>query len=97
MAVGRILNASYACEKTDNITFRVTNPSSQSSPSQPPRRQARARAPVLGPGFGARPGWAPRSNASRSRGEIAAQVLNPTQPMNELIRRALSKTGDSLA
>ena len=26
-------------------------------------------------------------------GEIAAQVLNPTQPMNELIRRALSKTG----
>ena len=28
-------------------------------------------------------------------GEIAAQVLNPTQPMNELIRRALSKTGDS--
>jgi hypothetical protein len=23
-------------------------------------------------------------------GEIAAQVLNPTQPMNELIRRALS-------
>ena len=29
-------------------------------------------------------------------GEIAAQVLNPTQPMNELIRRALSKTGDSL-
>ena len=28
-------------------------------------------------------------------GEIAAQVLNPIQPMNELIRRALSKTGDS--
>jgi carboxymethylenebutenolidase len=28
-------------------------------------------------------------------GEIAAQVLNPTQPMNELIRRALNKTGDS--
>ena len=26
-------------------------------------------------------------------GEIAAQVLNPTQPMNDLIRRALSKTG----
>ena len=25
-------------------------------------------------------------------GEIAAQVLNPTQPMNELIRRALNKT-----
>jgi carboxymethylenebutenolidase len=30
-------------------------------------------------------------------GEIAAQVLNPTQPMNELIRRALNKTGDSPA
>jgi carboxymethylenebutenolidase len=28
-------------------------------------------------------------------GEIAAQVLNFTQPMNELIHRALSKTGDS--
>ena len=28
-------------------------------------------------------------------GEIAAQVLNPTQPMNELLRRALNKTGDS--
>ena len=30
-------------------------------------------------------------------GEIAAQVLNPTQPMNELIHRGLSRTGDSLA
>src|SRR3981081_2936673 len=30
-------------------------------------------------------------------GEIAAQVLNPTQPMNELIRRALNKAGDSPA
>ena len=30
-------------------------------------------------------------------GEIAAQVLNPTQPMNELIRRALNKTDDSPA
>jgi carboxymethylenebutenolidase len=30
-------------------------------------------------------------------GEIAAQVLNPTHPMNELIRRALRKTGDSQA
>jgi hypothetical protein len=30
-------------------------------------------------------------------GETAAQVLNPTQPMNELIRRALNKTGDSPA
>jgi carboxymethylenebutenolidase len=29
-------------------------------------------------------------------GEIAAQVLNPTQPMNDLIRRALDKTGDSV-
>ena len=28
-------------------------------------------------------------------GEIAAQVLDPTQPMNELIRRALNETGDS--
>jgi carboxymethylenebutenolidase len=28
-------------------------------------------------------------------GETAAQVLNPTQPMNELIRRALKKTGGS--
>jgi carboxymethylenebutenolidase len=28
-------------------------------------------------------------------GEIAAQVLNPTQPMNELIHRAWNKTGDS--
>src|SRR5215813_12958936 len=27
-------------------------------------------------------------------GEIAAQVLNPTQPMNELIRRALNETGN---
>src|SRR5262249_31380933 len=26
-------------------------------------------------------------------GETAAQVLNPTQPMNELIRRALNKSG----
>ena len=26
-------------------------------------------------------------------GEIAAQVLNPTQPMNELIRRALNNNG----
>ncbi len=31
------------------------------------RRQGRARASVLGPGFGARPGWPSRSNASRSR------------------------------
>ena len=30
-------------------------------------------------------------------GETAAQVLNPTQPMNELIHRALNKTGDSPA
>ena len=30
-------------------------------------------------------------------GEIAAQVLNPSQPMNELIRRALNKTDDSPA
>jgi carboxymethylenebutenolidase len=30
-------------------------------------------------------------------GEIAAQVQNPTQPMNELIRRALNKIGDSPA
>jgi carboxymethylenebutenolidase len=30
-------------------------------------------------------------------GEIAAQVLNPAQPMNELIRRALNKTGNSPA
>ena len=30
-------------------------------------------------------------------GEIAAQVLNPTQPMNELIHRALNTTGDSPA
>ena len=31
-------------------------------------------------------------------GEIAAQVLNPTQPMNELIRRAITdpKTGDNM-
>ena len=28
-------------------------------------------------------------------GETAAQVLNPTQPMNELIRRASTETGDS--
>jgi hypothetical protein len=28
-----------------------------------------------------------RSNASRRGGEIEAQVLNPTQPMNELIHR----------
>jgi carboxymethylenebutenolidase len=28
-------------------------------------------------------------------GETAAQVLDPTQPMNELIRRASNKTGDS--
>ena len=28
-------------------------------------------------------------------GEIAAQVLNPTQPMNELIHRALNWAGDS--
>lgn len=28
-------------------------------------------------------------------GEIAAQVLNPTQPMNELIRRALKQAGDA--
>jgi carboxymethylenebutenolidase len=27
-------------------------------------------------------------------GEIAAQVLNPTQPMNELIRRSISQNGD---
>jgi len=27
-------------------------------------------------------------------GEIAAQVQDPTQPMNELIRRALAKSGD---
>src|SRR5215468_10925697 len=30
-------------------------------------------------------------------GEIAAQVLNPTQPMNELIHRVLHETGDSPA
>ena len=30
-------------------------------------------------------------------GEIAAQVLNPTQPMNELIRRASNKSGKSPA
>jgi hypothetical protein len=30
-------------------------------------------------------------------GEIAAQVLNPTQPMNELIRRSLSKNGHAPA
>jgi carboxymethylenebutenolidase len=30
-------------------------------------------------------------------GETAAQVLNPTQPMNELIRRAMNETGDSPA
>jgi len=30
-------------------------------------------------------------------GEIAAQVLNPTQPMNELIRRVLNRTRDSVA
>jgi carboxymethylenebutenolidase len=30
-------------------------------------------------------------------GETAAQVLNPTQPMNELIRRAWNGTGDSRA
>jgi carboxymethylenebutenolidase len=30
-------------------------------------------------------------------GETAAQVLNPTQPMNELIRRASNETGDSPA
>jgi carboxymethylenebutenolidase len=30
-------------------------------------------------------------------GETAAQVLNPSQPMNELIRRAVSKNGDSPA
>jgi carboxymethylenebutenolidase len=30
-------------------------------------------------------------------GEIAAQVLNPSRPMNELIRRALNKSGDSPA
>src|SRR5262249_34672453 len=29
--------------------------------------------------------------------ETAAQVLNPTQPMNDLIRRALNETGDSPA
>jgi carboxymethylenebutenolidase len=27
--------------------------------------------------------------------EIAAQVLNPTQPKNELIRRAMTSNGDS--
>jgi hypothetical protein len=27
-------------------------------------------------------------------GEIAAQVLNPTQPMNELIRRATTTTAE---
>ena len=30
-------------------------------------------------------------------GETAAQVLNPTQPMNELIRRASDKLGDAQA
>jgi carboxymethylenebutenolidase len=30
-------------------------------------------------------------------GETAAQVLDPTQPMNELIRRALSRAGDPAA
>jgi carboxymethylenebutenolidase len=30
-------------------------------------------------------------------GEIAAQVLDPIQPMNELIRRASNKTGDTPA
>jgi carboxymethylenebutenolidase len=30
-------------------------------------------------------------------GETAAQVLNPTQPMNELIRRALNDRGDAPA
>ena len=30
-------------------------------------------------------------------GETAAQVLNPTQPMNELIHRALSKNGNAPA
>ena len=30
-------------------------------------------------------------------GEIAAQVLNPTQPMNELIRRAVNETRDAAA
>jgi carboxymethylenebutenolidase len=30
-------------------------------------------------------------------GEIAAQVLNPTQPMNELIRRGVNRSGDSPA
>src|SRR5262249_54002508 len=30
-------------------------------------------------------------------GETAAQVLNPTQPMNELIRRASNRNGDSRA
>jgi len=30
-------------------------------------------------------------------GETAAQVLNPMQPMNELIRRALNETGESPA
>ena len=30
-------------------------------------------------------------------GEIAVQVLNPTQPMNELIHRVLNRSGDSLA
>jgi hypothetical protein len=29
-------------------------------------------------------------NCSASHGEIAAHVLNPTQPMNELIHRALN-------
>jgi hypothetical protein len=29
-------------------------------------------------------------------GEIAAQVLNPTQPMNELIRRAMTNTDNRL-
>jgi hypothetical protein len=28
-------------------------------------------------------------------GKMAALVLNPTQPMNELIRRALNKAGGS--
>jgi carboxymethylenebutenolidase len=30
-------------------------------------------------------------------GETAAQVLSPTQPMNELIRRASNKAGESTA
>ena len=30
-------------------------------------------------------------------GETAAQVLNPTRPMNEIIRRALARSGDSRA